>query len=68
MHRDRRRRARAEHGDRIKAKAVAQGLATEAELATMNEREIHRFIFRAGFSTAAARSPRSPAAASAWMW
>ncbi|MDB5379337.1 MAG: hybrid sensor histidine kinase/response regulator, partial [Rubritepida sp.] len=39
--------------DRIKAKAVAQGLATEAELATMNEREIHRFIFRAGFSTAA---------------
>ncbi|UPY37252.1 chemotaxis protein CheW [Sediminicoccus sp. KRV36] len=39
--------------DRIKAKVVAQGLATEAELATMSEREIHRFIFRAGFSTAA---------------
>jgi two-component system, chemotaxis family, sensor kinase CheA len=40
--------------ERIKAKVLAQGLATEAELATMNEREIHRFIFRAGFSTAAA--------------
>ena len=39
--------------DRIKAKAISQGLATEAELATMSEREIHRFIFRAGFSTAA---------------
>ncbi|MEI6159523.1 MAG: chemotaxis protein CheA, partial [Roseococcus sp.] len=39
--------------DRIKAKVVAQGLATEAELATMSERDIHRFIFRAGFSTAA---------------
>jgi two-component system chemotaxis sensor kinase CheA len=38
--------------ERIKAKVVAQGLATEAELATMSEREIHRFIFRAGFSTA----------------
>ncbi|WP_421991550.1 chemotaxis protein CheW [Roseococcus sp.] len=39
--------------DRIKAKAMSQGLATEADLATMNERDIHRFIFRAGFSTAA---------------
>ncbi|TCH97841.1 hybrid sensor histidine kinase/response regulator [Roseococcus sp. SYP-B2431] len=39
--------------ERIKAKVVAQGLATEAELATMSDREIHRFIFRAGFSTAA---------------
>ncbi|WPB85681.1 hybrid sensor histidine kinase/response regulator [Sediminicoccus rosea] len=39
--------------DRIKAKCIAQGLATEAELATMSERDIHRFIFRAGFSTAA---------------
>ncbi len=39
--------------DRIKTKVIAQGLATEAELATMSEREIHRFIFRAGFSTAA---------------
>jgi two-component system chemotaxis sensor kinase CheA len=40
--------------ERIKAKALAQGFATEAELAAMPEHEVHRFIFRAGFSTAAA--------------
>jgi len=39
---------------RIREKAVAQGLAGEAEVAAMADREIHRFIFRAGFSTAAA--------------
>jgi two-component system chemotaxis sensor kinase CheA len=39
--------------ERIRAKALAQGLATEAELATMPEREVLRYIFRAGFSTAA---------------
>jgi two-component system chemotaxis sensor kinase CheA len=39
---------------RIREKAVSQGLATEAEVASMSDREIHRFIFRAGFSTAAA--------------
>ena len=39
--------------DRIRAKAVARGLATEAELAGMTEAQIQRFIFRAGFSTAA---------------
>ena len=39
---------------RIREKAVAQGLATEAEIAAMPDAEIHRFIFRAGFSTAAA--------------
>ncbi|MFL1462776.1 chemotaxis protein CheW [Roseococcus sp. DSY-14] len=39
--------------DRIRQKVLAQGLATEAELAGMGEHEIHRFIFRAGFSTAA---------------
>nr|WP_314075278.1 chemotaxis protein CheW [uncultured Roseococcus sp.] len=39
--------------DRIKAKALSQGLATETELAAMNDRDVHRFIFRAGFSTAA---------------
>ena len=39
--------------DRIRAKALASGLATEAELAAMTEAQIHRFIFRAGFSTAA---------------
>ena len=40
--------------DRIRQKVLAQGLATEAELAAMPEREVQRFIFRAGFSTAAA--------------
>lgn len=39
---------------RIREKVLAQGLATEAEIAGMPDREIHRFIFRAGFSTAAA--------------
>ncbi|WP_160122061.1 hybrid sensor histidine kinase/response regulator [Rhodovarius lipocyclicus] len=39
---------------RIREKVVRQGLVTEAEIATMSEQEIHRFIFRPGFSTAAA--------------
>jgi two-component system chemotaxis sensor kinase CheA len=39
--------------DRIRAKALANGLATEAELAQMGDHDIQRFIFRAGFSTAA---------------
>jgi two-component system chemotaxis sensor kinase CheA len=39
---------------KIRSKALAQGMATEAELAGMAERDILRFIFRAGFSTAAA--------------
>jgi len=39
--------------ERIRAKALALGLATEAELAAMSESQIQRFIFRAGFSTAA---------------
>jgi len=39
--------------DRIKAKVVANGLATEGELASMSDQQIQRFIFRAGFSTAA---------------
>jgi len=38
--------------ERIRAKALANGLATEAELAQMSEREILRFIFAPGFSTA----------------
>jgi two-component system chemotaxis sensor kinase CheA len=38
---------------RIRAKVLAQGLATESELAAMTESQIHSFIFRAGFSTAA---------------
>ncbi len=39
--------------ERIKAKAFANGLATEAELAAMSDDQIARFIFRAGLSTAA---------------
>jgi two-component system chemotaxis sensor kinase CheA len=39
--------------DRIKAKALAQGLVSEADLAKMSESQIHKFIFAAGFSTAA---------------
>ena len=42
------------NAERIRQKVLAQGLATEAELAGMPERDIHRFIFRPGFSTAAA--------------
>ncbi len=38
--------------DRIRAKVMSQGLATEAELASMTDGQIQRFIFRAGFSTA----------------
>ncbi len=38
--------------EKIRAKVLANGLATEAELATMSESQIQRFIFRAGFSTA----------------
>ncbi|MBR1141629.1 hybrid sensor histidine kinase/response regulator, partial [Bradyrhizobium denitrificans] len=40
--------------ERIKAKAVANGLVTEAELEKMTEAQIHKFIFEPGFSTAAA--------------
>ncbi|TYL75341.1 hybrid sensor histidine kinase/response regulator [Bradyrhizobium cytisi] len=40
--------------ERIKAKAVSSGLATEAELEKMSEAQIHKFIFAPGFSTAAA--------------
>ncbi|HEY2212904.1 MAG TPA: hybrid sensor histidine kinase/response regulator [Bradyrhizobium sp.] len=39
--------------ERIKAKAVASGLVTEAELEKMTEAQIHKFIFAPGFSTAA---------------
>jgi two-component system, chemotaxis family, sensor kinase CheA len=40
--------------ERIRAQALASGLASEAELAAMPDRQILMFIFRAGFSTAAA--------------
>jgi two-component system, chemotaxis family, sensor kinase CheA len=39
--------------DRIRAKVLANGLATEAELAGMTEAQLQRFIFRPGLSTAA---------------
>jgi len=39
--------------DRIKAKIIAGGLATEAEAEKMTEAQIHKFIFAPGFSTAA---------------
>ena len=37
---------------RIRSKAVANGIATEAELDQMSEQQIYQFIFKAGFSTA----------------
>jgi len=40
--------------ERIKAKAISNGLVTEAELEKMTEAQIHKFIFAPGFSTAAA--------------
>lgn len=39
--------------ERIKAKALALGVATEAELDVMSDQAIHQYIMRAGFSTAA---------------
>jgi two-component system chemotaxis sensor kinase CheA len=38
---------------KIKAKVLASGLASEAELDQMSDQQIHQFIFKAGFSTAA---------------
>ncbi|MBV1700489.1 MAG: hybrid sensor histidine kinase/response regulator [Hyphomicrobiales bacterium] len=38
--------------ERISAKAVAMGLASEADIARMSSEDICRFIFAAGFSTA----------------
>jgi two-component system chemotaxis sensor kinase CheA len=38
--------------DRIRAKVLGNGLATEAELNAMTEAQLQRFIFRPGFSTA----------------
>lgn len=42
------------NSDKIKDKVLANGLATEAELESMSEQQIQQFIFKAGFSTAAA--------------
>ncbi len=38
--------------ERIRRKALANGLASEGELAGMSEQQILQFVFRAGFSTA----------------
>jgi two-component system chemotaxis sensor kinase CheA len=40
--------------ERIRSKILANSLATESELAGMTDQQIQSFIFRAGFSTAAA--------------
>jgi two-component system chemotaxis sensor kinase CheA len=39
--------------ERIRAKALSRGLASEAELAAMDDAQVQRFIFHPGFSTAA---------------
>jgi two-component system chemotaxis sensor kinase CheA len=39
--------------ERIKAKAIAHGLVSEAEAEKLSEAQIHKFIFAPGFSTAA---------------
>ncbi|MFY9685775.1 MAG: hybrid sensor histidine kinase/response regulator [Pseudolabrys sp.] len=39
--------------DRIKAKAIAQGLVSEVDAEKLPEAQIHKFIFAPGFSTAA---------------
>ena len=38
--------------DRIRDKVLANGMATEAELAGMTDQQVHQYIMRAGFSTA----------------
>jgi two-component system chemotaxis sensor kinase CheA len=38
---------------KIRTKAIANGLASEAEIEKMSEAQVHKFIFAAGFSTAA---------------
>lgn len=38
--------------DRIRAKCLERGIATEVELAAMSDRQVQQFIFKAGFSTA----------------
>jgi len=40
------------NAERIRAKAIANGLVTEAELTSMSDHQLYQFIFRAGFSTA----------------
>jgi len=40
------------NAEKIRAKALANGLVTEAELTNMSDHQLYQFIFRAGFSTA----------------
>jgi two-component system, chemotaxis family, sensor kinase CheA len=40
--------------ERVKSKILERGLATEAEIDKMTDSQVHKFIFAAGFSTAAA--------------
>jgi two-component system chemotaxis sensor kinase CheA len=39
--------------EKIKSKAIANGLVSEAQAEKMTDQQIHKFIFAAGFSTAA---------------
>jgi two-component system chemotaxis sensor kinase CheA len=39
--------------EKIKAKALSNGLASQAELDAMSDQQVQQFIFKAGFSTAA---------------
>ncbi|MEM8701980.1 MAG: chemotaxis protein CheW, partial [Pseudomonadota bacterium] len=39
--------------ERVKAKVLERGLATESEVEKMTDSQIHKFLFHAGFSTAA---------------
>ena len=39
--------------EKVTAKILENGLATQAELDKLSENQIHRFVFKAGFSTAA---------------
>jgi two-component system chemotaxis sensor kinase CheA len=39
--------------DKIRARLLARGLVNEADLASMSENDVHRFIFYPGFSTSA---------------
>jgi two-component system chemotaxis sensor kinase CheA len=38
--------------DKIKAKAIANGLASEAEFDALSDQQVQQFVFKAGFSTA----------------
>jgi two-component system chemotaxis sensor kinase CheA len=40
--------------ERIRARVLSRGLATEAELSAMRDEDVARFVFRPGFSTAEA--------------